>query len=124
MSDVTALGATALARAIAARDVRVVDVVDAYLAAGGLDRTETARFARILREQRALMSAGLARSHALYGKRFDVVRTLAASAAVHGYTTAFWWSAAIFAIGGVVCGLLLKPGVQQVDPAAEPVLAH
>ena len=50
--------------------------------------------------------------------------TLAASASVHGYTTAFWWSAAIFAVGGVVCGLLLKPGVQQVDPAAEPVLAH
>jgi EmrB/QacA subfamily drug resistance transporter len=51
--------------------------------------------------------------------------TVAASAAVHGYTTAFWWSAAIFAIGAVVCGLLLKPGAQQVpDPAAEPVLAH
>jgi EmrB/QacA subfamily drug resistance transporter len=48
----------------------------------------------------------------------------AASAALHGYTTAFWWSAAIFAVGAVVCGLLLKPGAQQVDPAAEPVLVH
>jgi EmrB/QacA subfamily drug resistance transporter len=50
--------------------------------------------------------------------------SLAASAAVHGYTTAFWWSAAIFGVGAIVCGLLLRPGVQQVDPAAEPVLAH
>jgi len=50
--------------------------------------------------------------------------TLATQAAVHGYTTAFWWSAAIFAIGAIVCGLLLRPGVQAVDPAAEPVLAH
>ena len=50
--------------------------------------------------------------------------TLATQAAVHGYTTAFWWSAAIFAIGAIVCGLLLRPGVQVVDPAAEPVLAH
>jgi len=28
------------------------------------------------------------------------------------------------AIGAIVCGLLLRPGVQVVDPAAEPVLAH
>jgi EmrB/QacA subfamily drug resistance transporter len=50
--------------------------------------------------------------------------TLAAAAAVHGYTTAFWWAAGIFAVGGVVCGLLLRPGVQETAPAAEPVLAH
>jgi EmrB/QacA subfamily drug resistance transporter len=45
-------------------------------------------------------------------------------AAIHGYTTAFWVSAAIFAFGAVATGLLLRPGVQQIDPAAEPVLAH
>jgi hypothetical protein len=49
---------------------------------------------------------------------------LAARAAVHGYTTAFWWSATIFVVGAIVCGLLLRPGVQEIDPAAEPVLAH
>ena len=38
-------------------------------------------------------------------------------AAVDGYTTAFWWAAAIFAIGAVVCGSLLRPG-------ARPELAH
>jgi hypothetical protein len=50
---------------------------------------------------------------------------LLAQAAVHGYTTAFWWSAGIFALGAIVCGLLLRPGVQAAaDPAAEPVLVH
>jgi Major Facilitator Superfamily len=50
--------------------------------------------------------------------------TDAATAAVHGYTTAFWWSAAIFAAGAIVCGLLIRSGTPQVAPAAEPVLAH
>ena len=35
---------------------------------------------------------------------------LAAQAAVHGYTTAFWWSAAIFAVGAIVTALLLRSG--------------
>jgi predicted MFS family arabinose efflux permease len=47
-----------------------------------------------------------------------------AGAAVHGYTTAFWWSAAIFAVGAVTTALLLRPGVPQLDASAEPVLAH
>jgi EmrB/QacA subfamily drug resistance transporter len=50
------------------------------------------------------------------------------SAAVHGYTTAFWWSAGIFAIAAVVCTLLLRPGVPDPEaagvPAGEPVFAH
>jgi EmrB/QacA subfamily drug resistance transporter len=46
------------------------------------------------------------------------------AATIHGYTTAFWWAAAIFAAGAVVCGLLLRPGVQEVEPDAAPVLAH
>jgi EmrB/QacA subfamily drug resistance transporter len=49
---------------------------------------------------------------------------VAAEAAVHGYTTAFWWSAAIFAVGAIVSGLLLRSGVQQVDPQAQPAMAH
>ena len=47
-----------------------------------------------------------------------------AAAAVHGYTTAFWWAAAIFAIGAVVCGLLLRPGVPEAAPTGELVMAH
>jgi hypothetical protein len=45
-------------------------------------------------------------------------------AAVHGYTTAFWWSAAIFAAGAVICGVVLRSGAPQAAPAGEPALAH
>ena len=45
-------------------------------------------------------------------------------AAVHGYTTAFWWSAGIFLVGAAVSAALLRPGVPAIDPSAEPVLAH
>jgi hypothetical protein len=47
-------------------------------------------------------------------------------ALVHGYTTAFWWSAAIFASGAVICGTLLRRGpltqaaVPQGAAAAAP----
>jgi hypothetical protein len=40
------------------------------------------------------------------------------------YTVAFWVSAAIFALGALVCGSLLPKGAVEVDPQAEPVLAH
>jgi hypothetical protein len=35
---------------------------------------------------------------------------LQAAAAVHGYTTAFWWTAGMFAAGAIVCGSLLRRG--------------
>jgi EmrB/QacA subfamily drug resistance transporter len=47
-----------------------------------------------------------------------------AEAAVHGYTTAFGWSAAIFLVGAVAAGLLLRPGARVLEPGVEPVLAH
>ena len=50
-----------------------------------------------------------------------------AAAAVHGYTTAFWWTAGIFVAGAVVCGSLLRWGplarrteTQIGVPAGEP----
>ena len=51
---------------------------------------------------------------------------LAQAAAVHGYTTAFLWSAAIFAIGGLVSWALLSSGAPEVDEdaTAEVVFAH
>jgi EmrB/QacA subfamily drug resistance transporter len=48
-----------------------------------------------------------------------VSRVMAAEAAVHGYTTAFSWAAAIFAAGAVVCGLLLRSGAPSREPAVE-----
>jgi MFS family permease len=50
-------------------------------------------------------------------------RTLVA-AAVHGYTTAFWWSAGIFFLGALLTSMRLRSGVQEQDPQALPVPAH
>jgi MFS family permease len=46
-------------------------------------------------------------------------------AAVEGYTTAFWWAAAIFAVGALVTGSLLRSGVrpEMAHGPAEPVAA-
>src|ERR671915_652069 len=50
---------------------------------------------------------------------------LAQQATVEGYTTAFWWAAAIFAAGALITGSLLRSGVRQeiAHGAAEPVAA-
>ncbi|KQY58368.1 Puromycin resistance protein pur8 [Aeromicrobium sp. Root495] len=47
-----------------------------------------------------------------------------ALAAMHGYTTVFWWSAGIFAVGALLCGALLRSGPVFLDPDAAPVLGH
>jgi EmrB/QacA subfamily drug resistance transporter len=54
-------------------------------------------------------------------------RLALAAAAVHGYTTAFWWAAGIFAGGAIVCGSLLRWGplsrraeAQAGAPAQQP----
>ena len=44
-------------------------------------------------------------SHATPGAN---MQALTAHGAVHGYTTAFWWSAAILAVAAAVVGLLIK----------------
>lgn len=54
-------------------------------------------------------------SHAAAGKG------AAATAALHGYTTAFWWAAGIFAAGGVLCAIILRPEVPVMDPDVEIV---
>jgi EmrB/QacA subfamily drug resistance transporter len=47
-----------------------------------------------------------------------------AQASVHGYTTAFYWSAAIFLVAAVVCTALLRPGAPATAPVGEPAFAH
>jgi len=47
---------------------------------------------------------------------------LAGLALAHGYDTAFWWIAGIFAAGAVVGGALLRPG--PLRPATTPPPAH
>jgi sugar phosphate permease len=46
-------------------------------------------------------------------------------AAVEGYTTAFWWAAAIFALGALITGSLLRSRVrpEMAHRPAEPVAA-
>ncbi len=45
-------------------------------------------------------------------------QALTALALAHGYDTAFWWTAGIFAAGAVVGGVLLRPGpLAQSAPA-------
>jgi EmrB/QacA subfamily drug resistance transporter len=46
---------------------------------------------------------------------------LAAEAAVHSYTTAFTWAAAIFVAGAVITGLLLRPGAPKQQAAVAAV---
>ena len=43
-------------------------------------------------------------------------------ALAHGYDTAFWWTAGIFAAGAVTAGALLRPG--PLHPASTPPPAH
>ena len=43
-------------------------------------------------------------------------------ALAHGYDTAFWWTAGIFAAGAVTAGALLRPG--PLRPPSTPPLAH
>jgi predicted MFS family arabinose efflux permease len=47
-------------------------------------------------------------------------------ATVEGYTTAFWWAAAIFALGAVVCGTLLRSDTRPAPAhaAPDPAPAH
>ena len=49
---------------------------------------------------------------------------LTEQAAMHGYTTAFWCSAAVFVVGAVACGLTFRSGVPQLALGAEPAMAH
>jgi hypothetical protein len=53
-------------------------------------------------------------------------RLLIAHAAVHGYTTAFSWAAAIFLVGAIVAGALFEHGTKalEVEATAAPVAAH
>jgi EmrB/QacA subfamily drug resistance transporter len=45
---------------------------------------------------------------------------LLAHATVHGYTTAFWWAAGIFAIGALLTVLLLRGRARSVQTGIEP----
>ncbi len=78
-----------------------------------LRTTGDAGFAAILREQRALMSAGLARSQARYGKRTDALCTLARSAA-YSWRYRKWWSGACDASARALMPTALRRAVRAL----------
>jgi hypothetical protein len=62
----------------------------------------------------------------MHGSHGPTSSQLAAQAAaqVHGYTTAFWWAAALFAVGTVAAAVILpsgRPAPARLDP--EPAAA-
>ena len=57
----------------------------------------------------ALLSTLFASSVASYTTAHANLKGLAGAAAIHGYTTAFWWAAGIFALG-LLLGLIILPG--------------
>ncbi|MEY2515201.1 MAG: hypothetical protein QOJ89_2559, partial [bacterium] len=73
-----------------------------------------------------LAAAAVTSQLASAGARPDA--TAIAAAAVHGYTTAFWWAAAIFATGSIICGALLTQrsadAGRKAAEAGEPALVH
>jgi Na+/melibiose symporter-like transporter len=75
----------------------------------------------------ALLSTLAASAAGAYASTHQAAADVAAQAAVHGYTTAFAWAAAVFAVGAVAAWLLLPSGAPDVAPddaAAEPVFAY
>jgi len=70
----------------------------------------------------ALLSTLAANSAASFLAGKTLSPQLAADAAVHSYTTAFAVAAGIFALGAIITGLLLRPGVPQVDSEAAAVV--
>jgi glycosyltransferase involved in cell wall biosynthesis len=91
---------------IAWRDLR--RVIEKKLRATG-----EAHFAALLREQRAVTSAGLARSHALFGARIDVVRTLAKSAPYSWYYPQ-WWRVAAYASARAFAPRVLRSAIRAL----------
>jgi predicted MFS family arabinose efflux permease len=64
----------------------------------------------------ASAAAGYAGSHLGQAGTPKGAALLQANAAIHSYTTAFWWAAAIFLVGAALTALVLPAGVAQPDP--------
>ena len=71
----------------------------------------------------ALLSTLYASAVSGYISDHHASHALAAAAQVHGYTTAFWWSAAILGAGSVISALLFRPGTPAPETSAEPMAA-
>jgi hypothetical protein len=68
----------------------------------------------------ALLSTLAASATSSYLAGTQASANLVARAAVHGYTTAFWWSAGIFAAGALITGLLVRGKLREPAPRVQP----
>jgi hypothetical protein len=71
----------------------------------------------------ALLSTLFASAAASYASEHAGAAGLRAAATVHGYTTAFWWAAGIFAIGLLVALLVLPSRALRAQAARVPAAA-
>jgi hypothetical protein len=71
----------------------------------------------------ALLSTLAASATTSYLAGHQPSAAVAAQATVHGYATGFWLAAAIFAVGAIACGLLLRSGAPEPEAEASPALA-
>ncbi len=72
----------------------------------------------------ALLSTFAASSATSYLAGARPSAALVAQATVHGYTTAFAWSAAIFALGAVIAAMGFRHGTPRAAESAQPAFAH
>jgi MFS family permease len=63
----------------------------------------------------ALLNTLAASAATAYVHRHGVSPSVIASAAVHGYQTAFWVAAGVFAVGAVLAAILFRPGPHPTD---------
>jgi EmrB/QacA subfamily drug resistance transporter len=63
----------------------------------------------------ATAASAYATSHAAQAANAAGMHLLQANAAIHSYTTAFWWAAGIFAVGALVVAFVLRPGIPKTD---------
>jgi EmrB/QacA subfamily drug resistance transporter len=72
----------------------------------------------------ALLSTLAASAAGAYASAHESAADVVAHSAVHGYTAAFTWAAAIFAVGSIVAWFLLPADAPESSLDADPVFAH
>jgi EmrB/QacA subfamily drug resistance transporter len=70
----------------------------------------------------ALLNTIAATAATAYATSHQASATLLQAAAVHSYVVAFWWSAAIFAVGAALAAVILRSGVPQIEESEAVVL--
>jgi MFS family permease len=71
----------------------------------------------------ALLSTLFASSAAAFARTHHDLHGLQVAAMVHGYDTAFWWAAGIFALGLVIALIVFPARIRPTAPVGEPAVA-